>query len=372
MRKNTCLGIVFPNVHDDLMGEMTEKRSMGSLPFCGRYRIIDFSLSNFVNAGISKVGIVTKSNYQSLMDHIGTGKAWDLDRKSGGLFLLSPYANTEAKVYIGHVDALFGAMDFLKKSVEQYVVLCDSDVITNFDLSKMIDRHIESGADITIAYKKGVMPVNHHDVMNFKLDGDKVVGIDFAASDKADCNISLDITILSRELLIDIVNEGYAHNYTSLSRDIFYPNIQKYDMRGYEIEEYAAIMDSPETYVKTTNDVVNCPEIRQHLFCKERPVFTKTRDDMPTVYGLDSEVKNCIIADGCVIEGTVKNSVLFRGVKVGKGTVIENSIIMQDSVIGDNVDLQCVTLDKKVKVSTGKTLRGTSTYPIYVRKNAQV
>ncbi len=372
MRKNTCLGIVFPNAHDDLMGEMTEKRSMGSLPFCGRYRIIDFALSNLVNAGISKVGMVTKANYQSLMDHIGTGKAWDLDRKSGGLFFLSPYSNTEAKVYTGHVDALFGAMTFLKKSVEQYVVMCDGDVIANIDLSKMIDRHIESGADITIAYKKGTMPINHYDVMNFELDGDKVTGINFSAFEKADCNVSLDITILSRELLIDIVNQGHAHNYTSLARDILNPNITKFDIRGYEIKEYAAIMDSPETYVKTTNDVVNSPEVRQQLFCKERPVFTKTRDDMPTVYGLDSEVNNSIIADGCVIEGTVKNSVLFRGVKVGKNTVIENCIIMQDSIIEDNVDLQCVTLDKKVKVTAGKTLRGTVTYPIYVRKNAQV
>ncbi|MBQ1183946.1 MAG: glucose-1-phosphate adenylyltransferase subunit GlgD, partial [Clostridia bacterium] len=298
--------------------------------------------------------------------------AWDLDRKSGGLFFLSPYSNTEAKVYTGHVDALFGAMTFLKKSVEQYVVMYDGDVIANIDLSKMIDRHIESGADITIAYKKGTMPINHYDVMNFELNGDKVTGINFSAFEKADCNVSLDITILSRELLIDIVNQGHAHNYTSLARDILNPNITKFDIRGYEIKEYAAIMDSPETYVKTTNDVVNSPEVRQQLFCKERPVFTKTRDDMPTVYGLDSEVNNSIIADGCVIEGTVKNSVLFRGVKVGKNTVIENCIIMQDSIIEDNVDLQCVTLDKKVKVTAGKTLRGTVTYPIYVRKNAQV
>ncbi len=372
MRKNTCMGIVFPNAHDELMGEMTEKRSMGSLPFCGRYRVIDFALSNLVNAGISKVGIISRSNYQSLMDHIGTGKAWDLDRKSGGLYFLSPYSNNEAKLFVGHIDALFGAMDFLKKSVEQYVVMCDADVITNIDLSKMIDRHIESGADITIAYNKGAMPANHHDVMNFNLDGDKITSIDFAAFNKADCNVSLDITILSRELLIDIVNEGHSHNYTSLTREILNPNIDKYDIRGYEITQYAVIMDSPETYVKATQDVVNNPEVRRQLFCKKHPVFTKTRDDMPTVYGLDSEVTNCIIADGCVIEGTVKNSVLFRGVKVGKGTVIKDSIIMQDAVIGDNVDLQCVTLDKKVKVNTGKTLRGTSTYPIYVRKNAIV
>lgn len=372
MRKTNVLGIVFPNAHDHLMGEMTEFRSMGSLPFCGRYRIIDFSLSNLVNAGVSKVGIVTKNNYQSLMDHIGTGKAWDLDRKSGGLFFLPPYSNAEAKIYKGHVDGLFGAMNFLRNSSEEYVVMCDGDIITNFDLRDMIDRHIESGADVTIAYKKGVMPQNNRDVMAFKLDGDKITDIKFAATDTANRLISLDITIMSKELLIKIINEGYERNFTSIARDVYQRNLDKLDIRGYEITEYAAVMDSPETYAKVTAEVLNDPEVRRQLFCKDRPVFTKTRDDMPTIYGLDSEVKNSLIADGCVIEGTVKNSVLFRGVKVGKGTVIENCIIMQDSVIEANADLQYVTLDKKVKITVGKTLRGTETYPIYVRKKAEV
>ena len=372
MRKNNVMGIVFPNAHDELMAEMTEVRSMGSVPFCGRYRLIDFSLSNLVNAGISKVGIVTKANYQSLMDHIGTGKAWDLDRKSGGLFFLPPYSNNEAKVYKGHVDGLFGAMTFLRHSTEQYVVLCDCDVITNFDLSKMVDRHIESGADITIAYKKGKMPANHHDVMSFALDNDKITDITFAATDEENCQYSLDITVMSRELLINIVNQGYQRNFTSLARDVFQRSYMELDMRGYEVKEYAAVMDSRETYAKITAEVVNNPSIREQLFCRERPVFTKTRDDMPTIYGLDSEVKNCLIADGCVIDGIVRNSVLFRGVKIGKDAVVENCIIMQDSVIENNADIQYVTLDKRVKIGGQKTLKGTSTYPIYVRKNAEV
>lgn len=372
MRKNNVLGIVFPNAHDELMGEMTEFRSMGSLPFCGRYRIIDFSLSNLVNAGVSKVGIVTKTNYQSLMDHIGSAKAWDLDRKSGGLFFLPPYSNTEAKVYKGHVDGLFGAMNFLRHSPEKYVVMCDCDVITNFDLNDMIKRHIKSGADITIAYKRGLMPQNRHDVMAFELDGDKVTDIKFAASDSEERCISLDITIMSKELLTKIIEEGYERNLTSIARDVYQKSLDKLDIRGYEVSEYAAIMDSPETYAKVTKEVVCDPAVRRDLFCKSRPVFTKTRDDMPTIYGLDSEVKNCLIADGCVIDGTVKNSVLFRGVKVEKGAVVENSIVMQDAVIEAGADIQFVTLDKKVNVGANKTLRGTETYPIYVRKNAEV
>ncbi len=372
MRKNNVLGLVFPNAHDELMAQMTAKRSMGSVPFCGRYRLIDFSLSNLVNAGISKVGIVTKANYQSLMDHIGTGKAWDLDRKSGGLFFLPPYSNDEAKVYVGHIDGLFGAMDFLRHSKEEYVVLCDADVITNFDLSDMVERHIESGADVTIAYKNGKMPANHHDVMSFEIFGDKITDITFASADADDCLFSLDITVMSREKLIEIVNYGYEHNLTSLSRDVFQRAYNIFDMRGYEVKEYAAVMDSPESYARITHEVLCNPSVRRELFAKERPVFTKTRDDMPTKYGLESEVKNSLIADGCVIEGTVRNSVLFRGVKVGAGAVVENAIVMQDTVIGKNADIQYVTLDKKVSVGEGKSLKGTDTYHIYVRKNSAV
>ena len=371
MRKNNIMGIVFPNVHDELMAEMTELRSMGSLPFCGRYRLIDFSLSNLVNAGISKVGVITKSNYQSLMDHIGAGTPWDLDRKSSGLYFLPPYSNNEAKVYKGHVDGLFGAMKFLQDSTEQYVVLCDCDVVTNFDLSDMIENHIDSGADITIAYKKGKMPDNQHDVMSFELDGDRITDITFPAG-SADCNYSLDITILSREKLIEIVKYGYEHNLTSLARDVFQRSLDTFDMRGYEVSEYAAVIDGAESYARITFEIVNSPEIRRQLFSSERPVFTKTRDDMPTIYGLDSEVTNSLVADGCHVEGTVRNSVLFRGVKIGAGSVVENCIVMQDSVIGQDVDIRFVTLDKKVHVGNGKTLRGTSAYPIYVRKNAEV
>lgn len=371
MRKNNVLGLVFPNVHDELMAEMTEKRSMGSVPFCGRYRLIDFTLSNLVNAGVSKVGVVTKANYQSLMDHIGTGKAWDLDRKSGGLYFLPPYSNNEAKVYVGHIDGLFGAMNFLKHSKEEYVVLCDADVISNFDLSSMIEKHIASGADVTIAYKKGKMPVNHHDVMAFELDGDKITDITLPSNAK-ECLYSLDITIISKQKLIEIVNYGYEHNFTSLARDFFQPGLKKLDMRGFEVDSYAAVMDGPESYVRITREVLESPEIRREIFCKERPVFTKTRDDMPTIYGLDSVVKNSIIADGCVIEGTVRNSVLFRGAKIGPGAVVENSIVMQDAIIGEGAEIQYVTLDKKVTVGSYKTLKGTEIYPIYVRKNSEV
>ncbi len=371
MRKNNVLGLVFPNVHDELLAEMTAKRSMGSVPFCGRYRFIDFSLSNLVNAGVSKVGIVTKANYQSLMDHIGTGKAWDLDRKNGGLYFLPPYSNDEAKVYVGHIDGLFGAMNFLRHSKEEYVVLCDADVITNFDLSDMIERHIASGADVTIAYKKGRMPANHHDVMSFELCGDKITDITFAAGD-SDCNFSLDITVLSKQKLIEIVNYGYEHNFTSLARDIFQQGLETLDIRGYEVLPYAAVMDSPESYVRITHEVLSSPDVRRELFCKERPVFTKTRDDMPTIYGLDCKVHNSIIADGCVIEGTVRNSVLFRGAKVGAGAVVENCIVMQDAVINENAEIKYVTLDKKVTVGAYKTLKGTEIYPIYIRKNSEV
>lgn len=372
MIKNNVLGILFPNAHDNLMSEMTELRSMGSVPFCGRYRVIDFALSNLVNAGIGKVGIVTKSHYQSLMDHIGSGKPWDLDRKSGGLFFLSPYSNSNATFFTGHIDGLYGAMSFLKQSTEDYAVLCDSDVVTNFDLNDMIEKHIASGADITIAYKKGKMPKNHSDIMMFGLEGDRITEITFPEDEPKCCNFSLDITILSRNKLIELVKYGHERNLTSLSRGVFQSRCKELDMRGYEVKDYAAVIDCAESYASITNEILSDPAIRGELFDRSRPVFTKTRDDMPTKYGLKSDVKNCIIADGCLIEGTVKNSVLFRGVKIGAGAIVENCIVMQDSEVGDGAEIQYVTLDKEVRVGAGKTLKGTEVYPIYIRKNAEV
>lgn len=371
MRINNCLGIVFPNVHDDLMFEMTEHRSMGSVPFASRYRFIDFTLSMLINSGITKVGVLARANYRSLMDHLGSGKAWDLDRKNGGLFILPPYAYGEG-TYTGHIDALNNAMSFIRHSVQEYVVLCDCDVITNFDLEEMIDNHITSGADVTIAYKYGKLPNEARSISVFKLDGDKVTDILIGGKSNEICNHSLHIMVMKREKLIEMVEEATAHSQNSIGRDILQAHLGELDIRGYKVEDFAEIIDGPDAYFRVSKEILANKESRESLFAPERPIYTKTRDDMPTKYGLDSAVSGSLIGDGCIIEGTVKNSVIFRGVHIGKNAVVENCIIMQDSTVLEGAEIRNVTLDKDVTVSANVTLCGAPGYPMYIRKGSKV
>jgi len=373
MRTNYVMGIIFPNVHDDLLPEMTANRSMGSIPFYGRYRLIDFSLSNLVNAGISKVGVIAKSNYQSLMDHLSSGKPWDLDRKKGGLYILPPYGRSETKVYTGHIDALQGAMSFIKDSTEQYVVMCGANVVSNFDMEAMIDSHIKTGADVTIAYKRGKLPKNHRDIMSFQFDeNSRVTEILLSNKIEKDCDFSLDVTIIERNMLIHLIEEASDRNQTNLARDIFQPNVNNLKIFGWEVDDFAAVMDSTESYVNVTEELLNNPIARKQLFTSERPVFTKTRDDMPTKYGLACDVTDSIVADGCIIDGTVKSSVLFRGVHVAEGAVIENCILMQDCLIGKNVHIKHVTTDKNVIINEGTSMSGAPSYPVFIKKGANV
>lgn len=371
---NSYLGLVFPNTHDESLSELTAIRSMGSVPFGGRYRLIDFALSNLVNAGIEKVGIITTSNYQSLMDHIGSGRAWDLDRKINGVHFIPPFIYGEDNGNAGRISSFAGAMSFLRRSKEDYVILCDADVVANIDLEPMIKQHIETGADFTVAYKKSTDSGVFRNIMLFSgiTPNGRITEIKMCNDEVKNPNYSLDIIVVKRELLIDVISDALSLGKTSLSRDVFQAGVDKYNIYGYEVSEYAKVITGFESYVQITNDVLKNSEIRQQLFNSNRPIFTKVRDDMPAKYGLQSNVKSSMVANGCIIDGKVKNSVLFRGVKIGKGAEVENCIIMQDCVIGDNVKIKNITMDKNVTLTDNTTLNGADDYPMYIRKGATV
>lgn len=369
MRTNNILGIVYANVHDDLLPGLTERRSMASVPFAGRYRLIDFSLSNLTNAGISQVGIITKQNYQSLMDHIGSGREWDLDRKSGGLFILPPFISGGIGdgVYKTHLHALVGVMNFLKRAKQEYVVICDSDVIANVDIGEMFDRHVETGADFTIAYKYGKLPENHDKVMVFSLDENENIKKIEYVKERVNTNHSLDIVLVRRQFLIDIINKTVEQGKNSLSRDILIPGIDNYKIMGYKVEGFAEIMDGPKSYYDLNMKMLDT-KVRKPLFSRERPIYTKTHDSMPAKYAIGSSVSNSLIADGCVIEGTVKNSILFRNVVVKKGAVVENAIVMQNAVIGENATVSYAVMDKISEVADGASLVGTKQKTALLKK----
>ncbi len=370
MIRNDCLGIIFTNTNDELLPHFTEKRSMASIPFGGRYRLIDFSLSNLVNAGISKVGIITKSNYNSLLDHLGSGIAWDLDRKIGGLFILPPFGSANAGFFGGKLDALKGNITFLKRSYEEYVVLCDSDIVSNIDIDKLIKAHKKSEADITVAYKSGIIPASC-ETKAITVEQDGTITNMSAETDKESGAYSLDIYVMRRELLIDLVNLSIRYGLDPLTPTAISRALGKITIKGYEVTEFAEIIHSKERYAEVSMSLLQ-RETRQQLFLPERPVYTKTRDDMPTRYGVSSKVENSLIAGGCVIEGETAGSVIFRGAQISEGSKISDCIIMQGTKIGKNCTLQYVIIDKAAEISDGITLVGKKDNYIYIGKEQKM
>lgn len=369
MRTSAVAGLVLANANDNLLKKLTANRSMASVPFGARYRLIDFSLSNLVNAGITNVGIITKENYRSLMDHIGSGYHWDLDRKNGGVHILPPYVTRGARRYSGTVDALNGAQDFIKHCKSEYIVICNADVLANVDVSAAIKAHIAKKADVTVIYSKGLVPKNPSETMHLSLARNEkvsLIGFDDEGGKKA--AFSIGITVIGRELLQRLVNEAYENDLESFNCDVLAKKVKQLKIYGFEHKGYVTFMNSTQSYYKASTDLL-CPEIRAQVFNKERPVFTKTRDDMPTRYGTKAQVKNSLIADGCVIDGTVKNSILFRGVKIEKGAVVENCILMQETVISRSACLDNVIADKNAVVGEGMILKGTPSKQFVIAKN---
>lgn len=370
MRASNVLGIIYSNVYDEYISELTGVRTMGSVPFAGRYRLIDFCLSGMVNCGITKVGVSTKSNYQSLMDHLGSGKAWDLSRKRDGLTLLPPFNfNGSGGVYSHRFEALQGMMNYISQSGKEYILFCDCNVVCNIDYEQFISSHIDSGADITIAYKRGVKPAIQN-IMTFDLEGDRITRASVGETGTDAKNYSLNIIIMKRVLLERLMNGAAVVGHTRFERDIIGKNVSNLDIRGYKIEEFAEMIDSLQSYYDISMRLLTGD--RKALFKKDRPIYTKVRDDVPAIYGVCSKASNSLIADGCIIKGTVENSILFRGVYVAEDAVVKNSVIMQDSYISQGSTINCAILDKNVVVKPNRNLSGAETYPVYIGKNITI
>lgn len=367
------LGLVFANMHDTTLGDMTKNRTMGSVMFGGRYRLIDFPLSNMVNSGISEVGVITKSNYQSLLDHLGSAREWDLARKKGGLYILPPFGNVESTLYRGRIEALYGAMSFIKHSRAKYVILSDCDVVTNIDYKPIVAAHIESGADITAVAHTGVYSSDDIKTSTvFNVDADKnVTSVLINPDISGTCTTSLNVFVMSMDFLIETVNDAMARGNVSFERNILQEKCRELKIKIYEYDNYFSKLNSLESYFKSNMALLE-PENARKLFVPKRSIYTKVSDNAPVKYDLDSKVSNSLIADGCIIEGEVENSVLFRGVKVGKGAKVKNCILMQGTVVGDNAELNYLITDKNVSICENHILTSSPQYPMYVGKGASV
>lgn len=372
---SNVLGLIFANMHELTVTDLTKNRAMASIPFGGRYRLIDFPLSNCVNSGITNVGVVTKSNYQSLLDHIGSGDEWDLSRKTGGLHFLPPYSNnyTNSGLYRGRLEALSGVKNFIKNAHAEYVLLSDCDCVANVDYKKVVDYHEEKGADITVVYGKNVFTPEQTKTRTILKLNDKgeVYDVVIRPEMAGEFDASMNIFVMSKDFLMKIINESESRNLYSFEIDILQHRLKELKVCGYRFDGYYSQIDSIQSYYQANMEIMK-REVRSELFNFTDPIYTKVRDEAPAKYGLDASVKSSLIADGCIIEGTVENSVLFRGVKVGKGAVVKNCILMQDTEVGDKCELNYVVADKNVKVGNYRSLCGTIDYPIFVNKGSIV
>ncbi|MBQ8685144.1 MAG: glucose-1-phosphate adenylyltransferase subunit GlgD [Clostridia bacterium] len=368
----SAIGIIFANLHEENVPELVRRRTMASIPYGGRYRIIDFVLSNMVNSGITTVGLMTSNNYRSLIDHIGSGKDWDLARKDGGLILLPPFSEKHDKLYTTRLEALNSVTGFLNRRKEKYVVLTDCDGVMRVDIANIIEQHENKNADITLVTHYGKVG-NRADFMLIGADKDgRVNEIKLSphveSGKKAD--IFINMMVINRQFLLNLVEDSVTHGFSSFEGDILIKQLDSLKIYRYDYQGYYAGIDSMAAYYKHNMELLN-KEVRDELF-GARDIYTKVRDSAPSKYGEAAVVKNSLISDGCEIEGVVENSILFRGVKVAKGAVVRNSIVMQDNIIGQKTSLDCVITDKNVVVSDRKTLGGCSTLPYYIPKGTRL
>jgi len=371
-----AIGIIFANLHERNIPELTRSRTIGSVPFGCRYRLIDFTLSNMVNSGITDIRVVTQYNYQSLMDHIGSGKDWDLARRSGGIKVLPPNMRYSQN-YMGgahsRLESLMGIAASLNHIKEDYVIMADCDGICNIDLDDLLRDHIANNADITMMVKRIKLngPLSETATIVTADESGKI--IDLAMNPKyaeGEQDVALNITVINTAYLQNVVQEAIAHGYTSLTRDIMMRNKDERVYRIYRYDGAFATISSLEDYFATSMDLITNTAFRTSLFgIDRRPILTKVRNSAPTRYTDGSVAKSSLIADGCTIDGTVENCILFRGVKIGRGAVVKNCILYQDTVVGENVFMNCVISDKNTVIRDGNVLAGHPTKPYFIGKN---
>ncbi len=366
--KNNTLAVLFASDAETHLNDLTIHRTTASLPFGGRYRLIDFVLSNLVSANITKIGIITRNNYNSLMDHIRQGRDWDLNRKNGGISVYPPFVfNNLNNVYKGKIEALYTLRGFMLSASEEYVVISNTNIAFNIDFEEVEQFHIEKGADITmLTYytddtnpRKNIITADKNKRIK---DMRFPVGTD---TGKQLCN--LNIYYIKKDLLISLVDNAYAHGLYDFEKDIIQKSLEDLYVMSYEVQNFVAVIDRIPTYFKHSMALLD-PEVREDLFYSNSTILTKVKDSVPTKYKSGANVHNSIVADGCEIDGTVENSVLFRSVRVEKGAVIRNSIIMENGIVMENATLDYTITDKDCIIQSGRHLSGYESYPMVVVK----
>jgi len=366
-----ALGIIFSDMHDWNMTELASHRSVAAIPFGGRYRLVDFTLSNMVNSGVNKMCIITKSNYRSLMEHVGSGKDWDLSRKKGGVLIFPPYALGENHgLFQGRLDALKRVLGYITSSREKYVILSDCDVLYNIDYNDVIKFHEDKNAEITAVYTKTTIDKENstHKILYNMDESQRANDILVYPITEGEYNVGLDTWVINKDFLEMLIYDAIAHNLKDFSHDVLAAKVKTMKIYCYEYEGYYAHIDSLKSYYKNSMELLCINKLNSLFYAKTGSIYTKTKDSPPTKYGMKAAVESSLIASGCTIEGSVYNSIIFRGVKIGKNSIVKNSILMQHTTVGENAKLDSIITDTYAFVKSDRILLGYTNCPFFIKK----
>lgn len=367
-------GIIFASEQEDRLDNLTLVRATASVPFGGRYRIVDFILSNFVNSNISSIGIITRQNYASLMDHIRMGRDWDLNRKNGGITIFPPYASAQSRfVFKDKIEAIYGIINFIVDKVkEDYVVIASSNVVSSIDFKAILDEHIDNNADITVLTHNACPTASKCLVLKTTKDNKVTEAKITREESNKETLIGINSYIIKKDLLLKLVKDNYEKGNMDFEKYIIQDNVSSLNIYTHPVAEHCAVIDDIVTYFNENMALLN-KEKRESLFNgKGGKVYTRVKDSSPTRYYENANIKNSLIADGCKIDGTVENSILFRGVSVEKGAVVKNSIVMEGGVVKASASINYVISDKDVIINENTSLQGAKNNPIVIGKGKNV
>lgn len=368
------MGIINLSENEEQIRGLTYNRPIGSIPFAGRYRIIDFILSNMVNAKINNIAIFTQGKSRSLMGHIGTGKDWDLDRNVDGLFIFNPEIDiNDIQTHKGDIENFKNHLDYIKYSRQKYILLTRSYMVCNIDLCKAYQYHQESNADITIIYKK--IKGNHVGFKNCNTlnidDNNRVLSIGRNTQKEGYSNISMEMYIMKKELLLELIQNTIQSGEVEHIKQAIIKNIKTLNVNAYEFKGHLSCIHSTEEYYHASMDLLDS-NIAHELFHQNGLIYTKSKNEPSTKYTRTAEVNNSLIANGCIIEGRVENSIIGRGVHIAKNAFIKDSIIMNKGGVEEGALLNNVILDKFVYVTKNSVLSGDCSNPLVIRKGLRI
>lgn len=366
---NDYMGVINLNENESKIKELTGVRTLAAIPIGGRYRIIDFALSNLANAGIKNVGIFTKNRSRSVIDHVNIGKSWDLNRNEGGLFIFNFNTHDPS---VEDIRMFRDNSDYLERSKQEHVIMTPSYMICNIDYKNLIEEYEKNGSDITIMYKNintGTTTFNRCDTLN--IDKSKnVLSVGLNNNMLDNINVCMEMFIMKKSTLLEIINVAVSTGAYKKIKEVIYSNLAKYNTKAFEYKGYLECVNSIESYFRINKGFIDKDIVNSLFYNKSRLIYTKAKYGAPTKYTKNAVVENSLIANGSIIDGTVRNSVISRSVIIEKDSIVEDCIINQNCRIMSGARLKNVIADKDSTITSGKSLIGDSKFPFVIQKQS--